>query len=210
MIRETFPVGTLQCNCTILGDEVTLEATVIDPGDDIPRILAAIARHGLTVKTILVTHAHIDHVAGAQQLKQITGAPIAFNQKDLPLLAIMDIQASWIGCETPDVRPPDEDLIDGFSVRIGNITGTVLHTPGHTQGSSCLFIPSQALLIAGDTLFARSVGRTDLPGGDAAMLLRSIHTKLLTLPDETVVVAGHGASTSIGIERERNPWLKLN
>jgi len=208
MIRETFPVGMLQCNCTILGDETSHEAIVVDPGDEIPRILALLAKHSLTVKQILVTHAHIDHIAGAQKLKQLTGAPILYNQNDLPLVAMMDVQAGWLGVATPAVAPPDADLAHGQRVHIDGLDGEILHTPGHTQGSVCLYLPAQALLVAGDTLFAGTVGRTDLPGGDGPMLIRSIHDRLLTLPDETVVIPGHGLPTSIGTERELNPFLQ--
>ena len=208
MIRETFPVGPLQCNCSILGDETSREAIVVDPGDDIPRILALLAKHKLTVKQIVVTHAHIDHIAGAQQLKEITGAPVLYNQHDLPLVAMMDVQAGWLGVETPTTAPPDDDLAHGYSVRVGAIDGEILHTPGHTQGSVCLYIPAESLLLAGDTLFAGSVGRTDLPGGNTQMLLRSIHDSLLPLPDVTLVIPGHGAATSIGRERATNPFLQ--
>jgi hydroxyacylglutathione hydrolase len=208
MIRETFPVGLLQCNCTILGDEATREAIVVDPGDDIPKILVLLARHSLRVTKILVTHAHIDHIAGALELKRITGAPILYNQHDLPLVARMDEQAEWLGVETPKVAPPDDDLVDGYRVKAGGIAGQVIHTPGHTQGSSCLYLPGESLLLAGDTLFAGSVGRTDLPGGDMRALLLSIRDRLLALPDETAVIPGHGNVTSIGYERETNPFLQ--
>ena len=207
MIRETFPVGPLQCNCTILGDEASHEAIVVDPGGDIPRIMAAVTRHGLTVKQILITHAHLDHIAAAGALKKLTGAPIFYNQADLMLVAIMPEQAAWIGVPVPDVSQPDADLSDGLGVTFGSTHATVLHTPGHTEGSVCLYVPGESLLLAGDTLFAGNVGRTDLPGGDPHALLRSIHTRLMVLPDTTEVVAGHGPPTSIGLERERNPWL---
>lgn len=224
MIHEVLPVGPLQCNCSILGDELSREAIVVDPGDDIQRILGALHRHGLAVKQIVVTHAHIDHIAGAYRLKQFTGAPILYNQNDLALVKMMDVQAAWLGIPTPEVPPPDDDLAEGRVVTIGadgslpgepgpsglpspGISAQVLHTPGHTQGSVCLHLPRQRVLIAGDTLFAGSVGRTDLPGGDARMLLRSIHTKLLTLPEETVVVPGHGPRTTIGEEKQSNPFL---
>ncbi len=207
MIRETFPVGPLQCNCTILGDETSHEAIVIDPGADIPQILVLLARHALTVKQILITHAHIDHIAGAQQLKAITGAPILYNQADLPLVAIMDEQADWLGVPVPDVAPPDDDLSDGKSVHIHGLTAEVIATPGHTPGSICLHIPTHSLLFAGDTLFAGTVGRTDLPGGSMPTLLRSIHQRLLPLPDATIVIAGHGVSTTIATERITNPYL---
>jgi glyoxylase-like metal-dependent hydrolase (beta-lactamase superfamily II) len=207
MIHEILPVGMLQCNCSILGDEASGEAIVVDPGDDIPRILAILERHKLTVKQILITHAHIDHIAGAARLKQLTGAPILYNPRDLPLVKMMDVQAGWLGMPTPEVHPPDDTLEDGRVIAITGLTGNILHTPGHTQGSVCLHLPTQNLLLAGDTLFAGSVGRTDLPGGDGPMLLRSIHNKILPLPDETVVVPGHGPKTTIGEERESNPFL---
>jgi len=208
MIRETFPVGLLQCNCTILGDEATHEAIVVDPGDDIPRILVLLARHSLTVRQILITHAHIDHIAGALELKRITGAPILYNQRDLPLVARMDEQAGWLGVETPRVAPPDDDLTHGYMVNVGGIAAQTIHTPGHTQGSVCLYLPNESLLLAGDTLFAGTVGRTDLPGGDMRALIGSIHGHLLSLPDATVVIPGHGELTSIGIERADNPFLQ--
>jgi len=214
MIHEILPVGALQCNCSILGDEASGEAIVVDPGDEIPRILALLQLHKLTVKQILITHAHIDHIAGAARLQALTGAPVLYNQNDLPLVKMMAVQAGWLGVETPEVRPPDDTLDEGKVISIGAVsngspalTGSILHTPGHTQGSICLYLPEQNLLLAGDTLFAGSVGRTDLPGGDGPMLLRSIHSKLLPLPDETVVLPGHGPKTTIGEERETNPVL---
>jgi len=207
MIHEILPVGVLQCNCSILGDETSGEAIVVDPGDEITRILAILARHKLTVKQILITHAHIDHIAGAARLKAVTGAPIFYNQLDLPLVKMMDIQAGWIGAPTPVVHPPDDTLEDGRVIAIVGLSGSILHTPGHTQGSVCFYMPEKSLLLAGDTLFAGSVGRTDLPGGDGRTLIRSIQEKLLVLPDSTIVVPGHGQTTSIGEERASNPFL---
>jgi glyoxylase-like metal-dependent hydrolase (beta-lactamase superfamily II) len=207
MIHEILPVGLLQCNCSILGDETSREAIVIDPGDDISRIVALLAKHHLSVKQIIITHAHIDHIAGAHQLKQLTGAPILYNQLDLPLVQMMDIQAGWLGIPTPKVSAPDEDLKDGQTISILGLTGSVIHTPGHTQGSSCLYLPDHTLLIAGDTLFARSIGRTDLLGGNTQQILKSIHTRLLTLPDDTKVIPGHGPNTTIAAERSENPFL---
>lgn len=207
MIRETFPVGLLGCNCTILGDEVSREAIVLDPGYDIPQILLLLARHKLTVKKILVTHAHIDHIASAQSLKEITGAPIIYNQADLPLVAIMDTQAGWFDLAVPKVLPPDHSPADEEDLDVAGIHGKVIYTPGHTEGSLCLYIPDEHLLLAGDTLFAGGVGRTDLPGGDAHKLLRSIEERLLPLPDATMVIPGHGPSTTIGTERAHNPFL---
>jgi hydroxyacylglutathione hydrolase len=208
MIHEILTVGPLQCNCSILGDEVSLEAIVVDPGDEIARIVAVLDKHNLTVKQIVITHAHIDHIAGAQRLKRLTGAPILYNQNDLPLVKMMDIQAGWLGIPTPEVPAPDDTLDDGKLIAVAGLSGSILHTPGHTQGSVCLYLPDQTLLLAGDTLFAGSVGRTDLPGGDTRQLLTSIHDRLLTLPDEVTVIPGHGNRTSIGAERESNPFLQ--
>lgn len=208
MLRETFPVGLLQCNCTILADEVSREAIVIDPGDEITRILAFVTERGLHVTRILVTHAHIDHIAGAQQLKKLTGAPILYNELDLPLVALMEVQAGWLGMPTPEVEPPDQNLADGLKVRFGNLVAEAVFTPGHTQGSTSLHLASESLLLAGDTLFAGTVGRTDLPGGNSAQLITSIRERLLTLPESTLVIAGHGSPTTIGAERERNPFLQ--
>ena len=207
MIHEILPVGPLQCNCSILGDETSREAIVIDPGEEIPRILALLAKHSLTVKQIIITHAHIDHIAGAARLKRLTGAPVLYNQNDLPLVRMMDVQATWLGIPTPKVENPDDSLEDGKLIAIAGLTGSILHTPGHTEGSVCLYLPAQTLLFAGDTLFAGSVGRTDLPGGDTRKLLASIHDRLLTLPDEVEVIPGHGPRTTIGSERSSNPFL---
>ncbi len=208
MIHEILAVGPLQCNCSILGDETSREAIVVDPGDDIPRILQILERHQLTVRQIVVTHAHIDHIAGAHRLKQLTGAPILYNQRDLPLVAMMEVQAGWIGVATPEVYAPDDSLEDGDTVAIKGLSGSVLHTPGHTEGSLCLYLPEQNLLLAGDTLFAGSIGRTDLPGGSTGKILASIRDRLLPLPDSTRVIAGHGENTTIGAERRTNPFLQ--
>jgi hydroxyacylglutathione hydrolase len=210
MIRETFPVGPLQCNCTILGDPATGEAMVVDPGDNIPQILALLARHKLTLKQIIVTHAHIDHIGGASLLKRATGAPVFLNEKDLPQLKIMNEQAAWLGVPTPEVLPPDGLLEDGATTGIAGHTARILHTPGHTEGSICLHFAPENLLLAGDTLFAGSIGRTDLPGGNGKKILHSLHDRLLTLPDETQVIPGHGPATTIGEERETNPFLQPN
>jgi hydroxyacylglutathione hydrolase len=208
MIHEVLTVGPLQCNCSILGDEASREAIVVDPGDDISRIMALLRQHSLTVKQIVITHAHIDHIAGAAKLKQLTGAPILYNQNDLPLVKMMDMQANWLGVGVPEVPPPDDNLDDGKLIAITGLSGSILHTPGHTEGSVCLYLPERGLLIAGDTLFAGSVGRTDLPGGNTRKLLASIHERLLTLPDEVTVIPGHGNRTTIGQERTSNPFLQ--
>jgi hydroxyacylglutathione hydrolase len=208
MILESFPVGPLQCNCTILGDEASGEAMVVDPGDNIPQILAFLEKHRLKLKQIVVTHGHIDHVGGAARLKKATGAPVLLNQNDLPLLKMMDVQAAWLGLAPPEVAPPDASAEDGMTAGIAGHTATVIHTPGHTQGSICLHFAPEKLLLAGDTLFAGSIGRTDLPGGDSRQIIRSINDRLLVLPDETYVIPGHGRVTTIGEERETNPFLQ--
>jgi hydroxyacylglutathione hydrolase len=210
MILETFPVGPLRCNCTILGDEVTHEAMVVDPGDNIPEILSRLQKHGLTLRQIVVTHAHIDHVGGAARLRKLTGAPVVMNQQDLELLGMMEMQAGWLGVPTPEVAPPDASAEDGSAIGLPALPAQVLHTPGHTQGSICLFFPDQHLLIAGDTLFAGSIGRTDLPGGNGQQILRSLRERLLVLPESTRVLPGHGPETTIGEERQSNPFLQPN
>ena len=139
--------------------------------------------------------------------KRATGAPILLNQNDLPLLDMMEMQASWLGTKPPEVSAPDIDARDGLTIGVTNLAGEVLATPGHTEGSICLYFAPQALLIAGDTLFAGSIGRTDLPGGDGERILRSIHDRLLPLPDTTIVVPGHGGLTTIQKERNGNPFL---
>jgi glyoxylase-like metal-dependent hydrolase (beta-lactamase superfamily II) len=208
MILETFPVGPLECNCTILGDEETGEAIVIDPGDEVGRIHRRLTQLGLKLKQILVTHAHIDHVGGALRLKRLTGAPILFNEDDLPQLKMMATQAGWLGVETPETAPPDAPLTDGLSVGLERYPAQVIHTPGHTQGSICLHFAPLKMVIAGDTLFAGSIGRTDLPGGNSRQIIDSIESRLLTLPDETRVLPGHGPATTIGAERRSNPFLR--
>lgn len=207
MIHEIIPVGPLQCNCSIIGDETSREAMVIDPGDDIEDVLGVVQKHNLKVKQIVITHAHIDHVGGAMKLRAATGAPILLNQNDHELLKIMDVQAAWIGVPDPGKVEIDHSVSTGDTVAAGEHKAEILYTPGHTEGSICLYFPKEKKLIAGDTLFAGSIGRTDLPGGSMQKILTSLHETLMALPDETVVVPGHGMLTTIGNERERNPFL---
>ena len=208
MIHEILPVGMLQCNCSIFGDEQSREALVVDPGDDVARILEVVERHGLTVKAIVITHAHIDHIGGAQKLKQATGAPVYMNPNDAELQEMLDVQAGWLGMRPPEPVEIDAPVRDGDKLVVGATEFHVLDTPGHTQGSICLWIPSEHKLVAGDTLFRDSIGRTDLPGGDGRQILRSIRDKLVPLPDDTLVIPGHGDNTTIGHEKQSNYFLQ--
>jgi hydroxyacylglutathione hydrolase len=208
MIHETLPVGMLQCNCSVFGDETTREGMVVDPGDEIASILEIVSRHGLTVKAIVITHAHIDHIGGAQKLKAATGAPVYMNLEDTELQRMMDVQATWLRTPTPPAVEIDVPAKDGDKLMVGATEVHVLHTPGHTQGSICLWMPSEGKLVAGDTLFRESIGRTDLPGGDGRKILQSIHDKLLVLPGETQVIPGHGENTTIAHEKASNYFLK--
>ena len=207
MIHEIFPVGPLDCNCSVVGDERTHEAMVIDPGDNIERVIAVLQQHNLTLKQIVITHAHIDHIGGAAKLKRLTGAPVLLNSNDQMLLKMLDVQASWLGMRPPENTSVDASLTTGDKVTAGSLVGNVLHTPGHTEGSICLYFEAEKTLIAGDTLFAGSIGRTDLPGGSYKKIMESLLGLVLSLPDETIVVPGHGPLTSIGQERQSNPFL---
>jgi len=210
MIHEILPVGILQCNCSILGDEASRTAIVVDPGDEIEQILDVLRHHHLRVEYIVITHAHVDHIGGAKKLKDLTGAPVYLNERDMEIYGMISEQARWIGIPPPEKTSIDVLLRDGDVIECGKIKATVIHTPGHTQGSVCLHIPDvpERKLIAGDTLFRGSIGRTDLPGGNYAQIIRSIHEKVLALDDATIVVPGHGPLTTIGRERERNPFLQ--
>ncbi|HVW84636.1 MAG TPA: MBL fold metallo-hydrolase [Bryobacteraceae bacterium] len=209
MIHEILPVGMLACNCSIVGDENSREAIVIDPGDDISEIVAVLQRHALTVKTIVVTHAHIDHIGGATKLRALTGAPVYMHEDDSALAANLEMQAAWLGLgEAPENPGIDTAAKEGDTLRAGSIEAQVIHTPGHTPGSLSLFMPAEKKLIAGDTLFRGSVGRTDLPGGDSRQIANSIRGKLYVLPEETIVTPGHGEETSIGREKRLNPFVR--
>lgn len=213
MIVESFPVGFLQCNCTIVGCPRTRQALVVDPGGDVPEILAVLARHGLSVAAIAHTHAHFDHVAGTGELARITGAPVLLHPGDRFLWDDLSGQLGWVGLKglaIPPAPPPDRELAHQETLRFGEQGSLVLHTPGHTPGSVCFSLraPEGMLLLSGDTLFAGSIGRTDFPGGDMDQLLSSIHERLLPLEAETRVIPGHGPDTTLGAERRHNPFLR--
>ena len=209
MIHEILPVGMLACNCSILGDESTGEAVVIDPGDDIGQVQQILAKHHLRVKYIVATHAHIDHVGGIEMLKQATGAAVLMHQSDFPLYQKLAMQAEWLGVPAPGMTDVDQFLKEGDSLRWGALSLEVLHTPGHSPGSLSLHLPGDnERILSGDTLFQGSIGRTDLWGGSMDEILRSIRNRLLIFPDQTPVFPGHGSPTTIGEERERNPFLQ--
>ena len=207
MIHQVLPVGILACNCSIFGDESTREAIVVDPGDDIAGIESRLDANGLTLKAIIITHAHIDHIGGAAKLKTRRGAPVYMHTADQLLYDALDMQAAWLGMQTPERTEIDTAAREGDTIELNGTDFHVLHTPGHTPGSTCLWIPAENKLVAGDTLFRESIGRTDLPGGDTTAILRSISGKLLKLPDDTIVIPGHGPTTTIGHERDHNPYL---
>jgi hydroxyacylglutathione hydrolase len=209
MIIETFPVGLFQCNCTILGDEQTREAIVIDPGDDPQEILGRLAKHGLKARQIVCTHTHIDHVGAIQELQESLGTPAAIHKADLFLFDKLDVQAQWTGIPTPKRGVIDRFVEDGDAVSCSGVEMGVIHTPGHTPGSTTFHLAGDRnILFTGDTLFMQSIGRTDLWGGSYQDILRSIEKKLMTFDDDTLVIAGHGQSTTIGHERRYNPFLR--
>jgi glyoxylase-like metal-dependent hydrolase (beta-lactamase superfamily II) len=211
MIIETFSVGLLQCNCTILAAPGSTRAIVIDPGDDADVILSRLNAHGLELERIVSTHAHLDHVGAIHALQEATGAAASIHEGDLFLFDRLDEQARWLGFPPPAKGEIDRFLADGDAVKVSNVGVDVIHTPGHTPGSLSFHLDAeQPILFTGDTLFLNSIGRTDLPGGDPDAILNSIRTRLMGFHADTVVVPGHGPSTTIGRERDQNPFLRTS
>lgn len=207
---ETFPVGPLQCNCTILADESSGEAIVIDPGDEPERILRALAAMKVAPVAIVHTHAHFDHITGSRGVKEATKAPILLHPADRPLYDRLPEQAAFFGLSAEDPLPPDGPLSDGQVLRFGPHSLRAIHTPGHTPGSTCFLLEGdRPALFSGDTLFRRSVGRTDLWGGDPDLILASIREKLFVLAADLPVICGHGPQTTIGEERRLNPFAGM-
>jgi glyoxylase-like metal-dependent hydrolase (beta-lactamase superfamily II) len=180
----------------------------VDPGDELPEILKIVGQHGLHVTAIAITHAHIDHIGGAAALHRLTGAPVYMNERDLPIAKQLAMQAAWLRVPVPEQPQIDVTVKEGDLIRLAGCTFQVLDTPGHTPGSISLLAAQENKLLAGDTLFRDSIGRTDLPGGDSRHILASIKNKILTLDDSLIVVPGHGELTTVGREREHNYFLK--
>ena len=207
---ETFPVGPLQCNCSIVVDEATREAVVIDPGDEPERILAALAAAKVRPVALLHTHAHLDHITGTRRVSEITKAPIRLHASDRPLYEALPEQAALFGFRVEAPRPLDTPLSDSEVIRFGRSALRAIHTPGHTPGSTCFALEGdEPLLFSGDTLFRRSIGRTDLRGGDTEAILTSIREKLFVLRGDIPVICGHGPGTTIDEEKRLNPFAAL-
>jgi len=205
---HTLVTGPFRENCHLVWDEATSEALVVDPGDEADRILAEVRQRGLDVKLLVCTHAHIDHVGAVAALKRTLGAPFALHRDELEVLKAVPRAAALFGLPEPEVPEVDRRLTHGDLIHLGSQTARVLHTPGHSPGGCCIHFEEAGLVLSGDTLFAGSVGRTDLPGGSTETLIVSIEEQLLALPETTVVHPGHGPATSIGAERQHNPFLQ--
>jgi hydroxyacylglutathione hydrolase len=209
MIVHPMPVGPLQANCFIVGCEETRKAAMVDPGGDAERLLAVLEKENLQLSVIVNTHGHFDHVGGNKAVKAATGADLMIHSADAPMLALATQSAAAWGMHTEASPPPDRLLEDGDHIEFGNLQFKVIHTPGHSPGGICLHVEAAQALFVGDTLFAGSIGRSDLPGGDYDTLIRSIQTRLFVLPDETAVYNGHMELTTIGQEKRYNPFCKM-
>jgi glyoxylase-like metal-dependent hydrolase (beta-lactamase superfamily II) len=208
LIRKTFSVPPLGCNCSIIGDPVTKQAIVVDPGGAPERILHEVRELGLTIVRLLHTHAHFDHFLASGALKQATGATICLHELDRALWDVLERQCRLFGVPYVPAPPPDHCVRDEEKIQVGGIGGVALHTPGHTPGSLSFHFAAEHLLLAGDTLFRGSIGRTDLWGGDFQAIEQSIRERLYTLDEGTTVVTGHGPETQIGFEREYNAFIR--
>ncbi len=208
LIVETLPVGYLQCNCTILGDPVSRKAIVVDPGGDAEMLIERLVELDLQVERIIHTHAHLDHFLASGKMKEATGAKLALHRDDLFLWDMLEDQCRMFGIPFEKPPPPDQWLEHEEEIDVKGVQGKALHTPGHTPGSMCFLFANQKLLIAGDTLFQGSIGRTDLWGGDYQQIEKSIQEKLYTLDEETAVITGHGESTNIGHEMRSNSFVR--
>ncbi|QTA79504.1 Beta-lactamase domain-containing protein [Desulfonema limicola] len=206
MIIKNLEVGPIMANCYILGCEETKEAVVIDPGDDADQILMALAESGLTVKYIINTHGHFDHVGANKKMKSATGAPILIHEGDAPMLSRLSTDATMFGLSAENSPGPDQEISDGDIISFGNFKLKVLHTPGHSPGGVALY--TEGCVFVGDTLFSGSIGRTDLPGGNYEKLISSVKNKLFTLAEDTKVYCGHGPATTIGREKAYNPFFR--
>lgn len=206
---ETFPVGLLQCNCSIIACDETKEAIIVDPGGDAPKILQKVKEQGLTVKYLLHTHAHFDHVGATAAVRAATGAKVLLHPGDQWLYDNVPLQGQTFGIATEPTEPIDQALEDELQLEFGRHQSLTIHTPGHSPGSTCFCISGQEnFLFAGDTLFRGSIGRTDLWGGDGELILKSIKGRLLGLDDSTTVYTGHGPTTTIWQEKKANPYLR--
>ncbi len=206
LIHEWFPVGPLQCNCSIVGDRLSRRAIVVDPGGDAERILDCLSRHQLQLMAIIHTHAHLDHILAAGVIKEATGASLHLHPDDRYLWDMLEQQAQAFGLSCEPLPPPDHEMHDDESLPCCG--GVAMHTPGHTPGSLSFWFAEHKLLLSGDTLFQRSVGRTDFPGGDARQLEKSIKSRIYTLDESTKVITGHGPETSVGEEMRHNPFVR--
>lgn len=207
MIFEHVEVGPLGVNCFVLGCPTTLEGVIVDPGGDVDRIAAIVQRHGLKIRAIINTHGHFDHVGGNRQAVAAFGAPLLIHQDDAAMFDRVAEVARMYGMQGENSPSADGYLVDGQVISFGNHRMKVLHTPGHTRGGCCLYLEAEKMVISGDTLFADSIGRTDLPGGSHEQLLQSIRSKLFTLPDEVTAYPGHGPKTTIAHEKLHNPYF---
>lgn len=206
MIIEKLAVGPFDTNCYIVGSESTKEGMIIDPGDKAKEILKKVEDLRLDIKLIALTHGHLDHIGALKKVKEATGVEVAVHADDAKSVGGKQPLSIMLGLFYPTPPSPDRVLKDGDSIEVGDLHFAVLHTPGHTPGGICLL--GEGVVFSGDTLFNCGVGRTDLPGGNYDKLMGSIQTKLMTLPDDTIVYPGHGPDTTIGAERKGNPYLQ--